>query len=181
VGFGVDDFAEMANWYQAKNVKVLLDANGVPLDGTSGFAMMPNLNEFAQLIGRDLEELEADLGLVAQEAREEVGRNGNIQVMIVTLGPRGAILATKKSAFQIVPPRIEPSRIKSTIMAGDAFMAGFAYAYFHPASAYRENLLEAVRFAVATGTAKVLLPFNQLPGIAQINAILSQVEVKEFR
>ena len=52
-----------------------------------------------------------------------------VKIVVITLGKRGAIIATSQSRLRI--PAVEVAEIKDLNGAGDGFVAGFLYGYTH--------------------------------------------------
>src|SRR6185436_8345599 len=70
--------------------------------------------------------------------------------VVVTLGRRGAVVATASRVAQLVPPDIHGIY---PVGSGDAFLAGMAVAL-----ARGDDLVEAARLGLAAGTANALVP-----------------------
>jgi len=62
----------------------------------------PNLGELCSLVGRE----ELNLKLVDDTAKEIIDK-GACEVIVVSMGPAGALLVTKELALQIMPPRLK--------------------------------------------------------------------------
>ena len=114
-------YAMLIELAREKGVPAVLDTRDQPLEeGVRAKPMMlkPNLEELQQLCG---EELSVPDG-VLQAARELV-RSG-IEVVFVTLGPKGAIVTTDKNGDWLAePPGIE---VVNSVGSGDAAVGGFA-------------------------------------------------------
>jgi len=156
---------------EAKNsgVRTILDASGQWLvDGIKAkpYLIKPNVYEAEALVVRELstEEaiIEAALNLV------EMG----IEIVVISRGKDGIIVATKGSLFKAVPPLV---KVRSAVGAGDCTIAGLALKL-----AYGEPLIEACRLAVAMGAACVLTPGTELCHRADVERLLPQVKVWEI-
>jgi tagatose 6-phosphate kinase len=66
-------------------------------------------------------------------------------VVLIKLGPRGALAVSKDAAWRASPPKVEA---KNTVGAGDAFNAGFL-------AREAQGVEKALAFAVACGSAQV--------------------------
>ncbi len=149
-GVAADAYARIAS--RAGSTKVLVDTSGPALKAALGsglFLIKPNLRELASLVGRDIETedhlVRAARGLVSQGAAE---------IVLVSLGAAGALLATERGATRILAPTVRPA---SKIGAGDSMVAGFAL------SLARGWTIEAAgRYAVAAGAAAVMTPGTEL-------------------
>ena len=83
---------------------------------------------------------------------------------------RGAIGSAPTGVFEALPPRIDSL---CPIGAGDALVAAFVWSMDK-----KKSFPEALRWAVATGTAKAALPGLQFPTLDQARAVYKQVEVR---
>jgi ribokinase len=99
--------------------------------------LTPNQGEAKVLIGQS-----PDAAIEPETVARELLRRGVRQV-VITLGDRGALIATASSSLHI--PAIKVSA-QDTTGAGDSFNAGLAVAL-----SCGESLDDAVRFAVVTG------------------------------
>jgi ribokinase len=90
------------------------------------------------------------------------------QVVVVTLGERGALAVADEAVVQQPSFAVE---VVDTTAAGDAFVAAFARAYWP-----RQNLAAALRFACAAGALATTRPGAQpsLPSAAEVEALLSR-------
>ena len=133
------------------------------LDATP-FLIKPNEHEFQRLTG---EPPKSEAQIVAA-ARRVVARG--VQVVLVTLGPRGAVAVTAGEAFRVTTPPVE---VKSRVGAGDSTIAGLLVALEREAT-----LPEAVRYGVAAGTAAVLSEGTTLCARRDVERLLPQIRVE---
>ncbi|MFI8631799.1 1-phosphofructokinase family hexose kinase [Microbacterium sp. NPDC077663] len=113
----------------------------------------PNDEELAELVGHHLD---ADLALpeaVAAVARELVP--ASVGAALVTLGGDGAVLVTADDAWHGTTP---PTRVRSTVGAGDSSLAGYLLA--ETAGVPPE---ERLRSGIRYGSAAASLPGTQPP------------------
>jgi 6-phosphofructokinase 2 len=109
----------------------------------------PSVGELRKLTGLALE----DDAAIAEAAQAIVAR-GQAQLVAVTMGRDGALLADASGAVRLPPI---PVKASSAVGAGDSFLAGMVYALadgWGPA--------EALRFGQAAGAAAVLTPGTDL-------------------
>ena len=99
--------------------------------------LTPNQTEAKVLTGHS-----PDAAISPEEVARELIRSGVRQV-VMTLGEKGALIVTDLYSKYIPAIKV---RAADTTGAGDAFNAGLAVALGH-----KENLEDAVRFAVVTG------------------------------
>ncbi|HYD92712.1 MAG TPA: PfkB family carbohydrate kinase, partial [Flavobacterium sp.] len=81
-------------------------------------------------------------------------RNGKCEVVVVSLGARGAMLATRDIIKYVVPPTVKPD---STVGAGDSMVAGIVLSLVSG-----KTIQEAVMYGVAAGTAATMTPGTEL-------------------
>ena len=116
----------------------------------------PSQRELATLVGWQPHTSDQ----IEQAAREALER-GNVEAVVASCGPTGALLSVRNEApIWFRPPPVRPV---STIGAGDSMVAGIAASL-----ARGTDVADAVRAGVAAGTAAVLTPGTQLcdPGDA---------------
>jgi 6-phosphofructokinase 2 len=80
--------------------------------------------------------------------------SGQSEVVVVSLGAAGALLATSDKCTRIRAPSV---RTVSKIGAGDSMVGGIVLAL-----ARGESIVDAVRYGVAAGAAAVTTPGTQL-------------------
>ena len=165
-GVPVDIYSNIVLGARDYNVRTILDSTGQWLEEgikAKPYLIKPNVREAEELLKTELptEEaiVEAALNLV------EMG----IEVVVISRGKDGIIVATKREILKTVPPLL---KVRSAVGAGDCTVAGFALKL-----AKGEPLIEACRLAVAMGSAAVLTPGTELCHRADVEGLLPQVEV----
>lgn len=151
-GVGPELIEQLGEWCNMVAARLILDLPGDHLR-TSGarrpFLIKPNLRELELLVGRKLigeaEEAAAAAALV---------ETGFAEVVLVSLGPRGALLVSREGAERIVAPAV---KVRSAVGAGDAMVGGTTWALSQGCS-----LGEAARFGVAAGSATLLTSGTQV-------------------
>lgn len=154
-----------------KNEKCVLDADGEALESgikASPFLIKPNEYELERLLGKKIK----DEKTIAKEAMILCAHHG-IQVIIVSLGSRGAILVTKDYAFTLIPPRVE---VRSKVGAGDSVIGGFLVSLER-----KSSLLDAARYGVAAGTAAVITAGTKLCVRKDVDRIFKMVKIKQIK
>ncbi len=148
-------------------VKILVDTDGEPLQDTlleRPTAVTPNRSEAAALLNRSL--------ITRQHFRGAVQRicEMGADAVLLTLGGRGAIGMCGSEIVEAIPPRIEAV---CPIGAGDALNAAYVWAIEQSGS-----FTEAVRWAVAAGTASTQLPGISFASLEQAREVYERVELK---
>jgi 6-phosphofructokinase 2 len=149
-----DDFYyQMAVIAHKRNFKLIVDTSGEALVKAAGeglYLIKPNLGELAKLAGKD--HISA---LEQEEFAMQVLNEGKCKVLVVSLGPRGAMLASKESGIHyVVPPTV---KLLSAVGAGDSMVAGIVMSLLRGCP-----LEEVVRYGVAAGTAATMTPGSEL-------------------
>ena len=146
-----------ANFYQQValicrdlGARLILDTSGGGLKHlTSGvFLLKASVRELRECVGRELATESEQL-----DAAHEIIDCGRAQVVVVSLGSDGALLATPQESLRF--PAI-PMRALSGVGAGDAMVAAIAVGLSRDWS-----LSNAVRYGIATGAAMLLTPGTQ--------------------
>jgi 6-phosphofructokinase 2 len=96
-----------------------------------------------------------------------VVRSGRAEIVALTLGAEGAILATRDGAIRLASPRVET---RSAVGAGDAFLGAMMQAM-----AAGQQLPQAFALGVAAGAATAATPGSTLATREQIQALLPEV------
>jgi len=142
--------------------RLVLDTSGEPLRAACDegvFLLKPNIGELEALVGaKDLQINEVD-----DAARVLIG-DGKCEVVIVSMGPKGAILVTKDLCEHVPAP---PVQKRSTVGAGDSMVAGMTWALTQGLS-----YSEMVRWGVACGSAATMNEGTQLFLRADVERLL---------
>jgi 1-phosphofructokinase len=136
------------------SARVVVDSSGpalVEAVGAGPHLVKPNHEELAEATGREVHTL-GD----AVEAAQELRRRGAATVL-VSLGKNGALLVDADGVFH----GESPATPRSTVGAGDAFLAGFLAGGGAGISALSE--------ALAYGAAATSLPGSQMPGPSDLD------------
>jgi 1-phosphofructokinase len=148
--------------------RTILDAGGAALK--KGIAarpdlVKPNLAETEELLGIHIRS-EEDL---LQASRELLALGP--RMVVISLGKDGALAASAEKYWRGTPPSVQA---ESSIAAGDSMVGALAYAMV-------KNLApaEAIRLAVAAGTATVAMRGSNVAGRDLIDQVLPRVFVEE--
>ncbi|GAB3533326.1 6-phosphofructokinase II [Pontibacter brevis] len=150
-----DDFyLQLAQMAHRRGFKLIADTSGDALLKAAGegvYLLKPNQNEFAALVGK--EEVSA---LEQEQIAQQILDEGKCEVLVVSLGPRGAMVASKESGISyVITP---PVKQKSAVGAGDSMVGGMVMSLLKG----DKTLDEVVRFGVAAGTAATMTPGSEL-------------------
>ncbi len=148
-GVPADFYVQVAAIAREKGMKLVLDTSGQALRETiaaGGIHLAkPSLGEFEQLVGRSLKEA-GEL----EEAAMDVVRSGRVELLAVTMGHEGALLAQESGTLRL--PALKAD-VRSAVGAGDSFVAAMTLALARGAAPE-----EAFRWGIAAGTAAVQTP-----------------------
>lgn len=149
-----DDFyLRLAKMAHRRGFRLIVDTSGEALLKAAGegvYLLKPNQREFAALVGK--EEVSA---LEQEQIAQQILDEGKCEVLVVSLGPRGAMVASKDNGISyIVSPAVKQ---QSAVGAGDSMVGGMVLALMKGLS-----LDEVVRYGVAAGTAATMTPGSEL-------------------
>jgi 6-phosphofructokinase 2 len=166
-----DDFyAGVARAVKPLGVKVIVDTSGPALTSAleaGVFLIKPNLREFQELTGSPLKDRAA--WIVA--ARDLIARSA-VEVVVLTLGDRGALLVTRDQA--IFAPAV-PIQARSAVGAGDSFVGAIAWSL-----AQGHDLADAFRYGMAAGAAALLSPGTELCRAEDVMRLYPQVQAQQL-
>lgn len=152
-GLPEDCYAAVARLAASKGARLVLDTSGPALAaamaGGAVYLAKPSLGEFQALTGLTL-----DGPAAAAEAARRFVTDHDVDMLAVTLGHGGAILATEAGTRHLAPPKVP---VRSATGAGDSFLGGMVWALAEGRSAE-----DAFIVGVAAGTAAVLTPGTEL-------------------
>lgn len=148
----IDFYQKIAEIAKKIEVKMIVDTSGEALEKvlkTGVYMIKPNVGELAKLIGVERLEMEE-----VNEAAKQIIAKGGAEIVVVSLGPQGAVLVTKDN-YEFVPaPNVAK---KSTVGAGDSMVGGMVWAL-----SQNKNLKEVIRWGVACGSAATMNEGTQL-------------------
>jgi 6-phosphofructokinase 2 len=151
-GLPSDFYKQIAEITKKRNLKLIVDAYGDALKNVleaGVFMIKPNVGELAKLVGVERLEMEE-----VNQAAKQIIAKGGAEIVVVSLGPQGAVLVTK-DAYEFVPA---PNVVKrSTVGAGDSMVGGMVWAL-----SQNKTLKEVIRWGVACGSAATMNEGTQL-------------------
>lgn len=146
-GVPADFYQKVADVARGLGVRYVLDTSGEALRQTrSGvYLLKPSVRELRERTGRDLR-TEAE----QVDAAQELIRDGVCEVVVVSLGSKGAILVTREG-HEALPPIEVP--VRSAVGAGDSMVAAITLGL-----AQGMELRDAVHLGMAAGAATLMTP-----------------------
>src|SRR5216683_1955289 len=145
--------------------QVVLDTSGEALrEGVRAgpTVVKPNVDELHQLTGQSL----ADEAAVEQAARQLLG---DIQLVVISMGERGALFVDAATTLIATPPQVQ---VKSTVGAGDAMVAGLIAGQVQGVS-----LPDCARLATAFSLGTITRLGSELPAPETLQMYSDQVSI----
>lgn len=154
-------------------IKIGKKKNKIIIADTSGDALKSIIKEGLFLIKPNINELNniADIELMNQNEIIQFAQikisNKELEHLVVSLGPEGALLITINNAYKITPPAVKRM---STVGAGDSMVGGIVSSL-----ANGKNILESVQYGVASGTAATMNAGTELCHKSDVEILLKQI------
>ena len=151
-GLPAQFYAEAAAIAKKNKCRFVLDTSGKAYSGVleeGAYLLKPNINELEDLVGEkanDDKEREALLLDVLDKYK--------VEVLVLSLGSKGALLATKNRVQHYPAPKVEHV---SSIGAGDSMVAGMVYSL-----SCGEAVDKAVLYGISCGSATIKSPGTEL-------------------
>lgn len=134
------------------DARFVLDTSGDALKSAlreGVYLLKPNLGELASLVGAQ----SLELNEVEKAARELISKSF-CEIVVVSMGPKGAQLVTSDISKHIPAPVI---KVKSTVGAGDSMVGGMIWAL-----SQNKSPVEVVQYGIACGSAATMNEGTQL-------------------
>jgi 6-phosphofructokinase 2 len=162
-----DFFARLIQLANAQGVRVVLDSNGPALahalrEGV--YLFKPSLRELREFTGLALHDTDSQVA-----AARHLMTQGHAHVVAVSLGQDGALLVSHDECWQARSIEVD---VKTTIGAGDSFVAGMVWSL-----ARGDKLLTAFQYGMASGAAALLSPGTSLSQAADVHHLLPRLVV----
>jgi len=157
--FTDEQVAALAQSLAGRDVNLAVDTSGdalVAFIAAHPRLIKPNRAELAEIAGRPLDSI-ADVIDAAKGVRDL-----GVEIVLVSLGADGAVLVGPDG---VVVGESRVDRPRSTVGAGDSFLAGFLSKFSVDETAVDDALLEAL----AWGAAAACLPGSSVPGADDIH------------
>lgn len=168
---GISDniYAQIIHLMRSRGIKVFLDADGPPFrKGIEAipYAIKPNTFELERLAGRSMKHKRE----IVRYGKKLVERG--LSYVLISMAQKGMYLFSAREGLKATPPKV---KIRSTIGAGDASVAGFVWAFEQGRS-----LKDCLKMAVACGTATVLTPGTALCKKTEVHRILKRCKIEKI-
>ena len=167
-GLSSDFYQKVAEIAKKSNSKLIVDTSGDALKKaleTGAYLIKPNVGELAKLVGVERLEMEE-----VNEAAKKIIAKGGAEIVVVSLGPQGAVLVTKDDYEYVPAPNVAK---KSTVGAGDSMVGGMVWAL-----SQGKSLKEVIRWGVACGSAATMNEGTQLFKFEDANRLFEWLKNK---
>lgn len=170
-GVPSDTFGRLITLAREHGVRVVLDADGEPLklgiEAGPEF-LKPNSKECSRLLDRPINTPEDAL----KGARELCDRLARTSIVVVSLGPDGAVMACEFGTYRGYSPPVE---VHSTIGSGDSLIGGMLWALDEG-----KPIEEALRWGLACGAATAATDGSEIARKPKILELLPSARVERM-
>ena len=145
-------FKRISEVFKEKKPKIIVDTSGEALKHAlenGAYLIKPNHKELAKLLG--LEKIEPNQ---VERAAKVLIEKYRCEIVVVSMGPDGAMLFNKESTNFVAAPKVEK---KSTVGAGDSMVGGMVWALSQSLP-----LKDILKWGVACGSAATMNEGTQL-------------------
>lgn len=159
-------YEEVAAFAKKIGARFILDTSGPALRAAADeglYLLKPNLHELSALSGAEKLEMNQ-----VDDAAMQIIAQGQCEVVLVSLGPQGALLATKKGFEHIPAPQVHK---RTTVGAGDSTVAGMIWGLSEG-----KPPREAAQLAVACGSAATMGRGTELFHREDVDKLLRWIE-----
>jgi 6-phosphofructokinase 2 len=167
-GVPVDAYGQLLRWCRDNKVSAVVDASGEALRHALAVGVTlvkPSLEELRAYSGQGLYKLNEQIELV-----QSLVAQSRAQVVVLSLGRQGALLAAKDLLLQATPA---PTHVVSAVGAGDSLVAGLVSGLLQDL-----DLPSCLRLGMAVSAATIAQP----PGMAwkkeDLGTLQSQVKLQ---
>ncbi len=165
-GLPVTYYEKVAAFAKKIEARFILDTSGEALQAAADeglYLLKPNLAELSALVGVEkLEMQEVD------DAALSIIEQGKCTVVVVSMGPQGALLVTREEVKHIPAP---PVKKMSTVGAGDSMVAGMVWGLSQGQSAR-----DMAQLGVACGSAATLNQGTELFKSEDVYRLLTWIQ-----
>ena len=170
---GISDhfYAEVARLAKALGSKFVLDSSGPALasalEAGGIYFIKPSLEELEELTGESLRTED----LQVRAARKLID-SGKVELIVLSLGPQGALLITSDSALRADGLPVVPV---SSVGAGDSIVGAMVWAIERDLP-----LAQALRYGIAAATSTILNLHGEMGQMSQIESLLDQIQITQI-
>lgn len=164
-GIPENTYARLSQIARERDIKFVLDTSGPPLRKileAGAFLLKPNLKELTNLTDHPLDTREQQ-----QAALAELVEEYDIEAIVLSLGPDGAMLATAEGVKYQPAPSVEK---RNTVGAGDSMTAGLVRQLAGGAS-----FEEALAYGIACGSAAIKTAGTELLHREDVEELMQQM------
>jgi len=164
-----DIFARLATISKKRKFKLIVDTSKEALKQAARegvFMLKPNLTELGSVFGKK----ELSLDEVATAGKEIIAKKF-CEILLVSLGEKGAMLFTKDKELKVSSPRVKR---QSTVGAGDSMVAGFVLTL-----SKGKTFEDALRYSVACGTAATMNSGTELCNKKDADALFQKIVIEK--
>ena len=165
-----DIFARLATISKKKNLKLVVDTSKAALRHAAHagvYMLKPNLTELSSVLGKK----ELSLSEVTEAGKEIISRK-YCEILLISLGEKGAMLFTNNKELKVSPPKVEK---KSTVGAGDSMVAGFVLSL-----SQGKTFEDALKYGVACGTAATMNPGTELCNKKDADTLFQKILIEKI-
>jgi 1-phosphofructokinase len=163
-------YATIIDLLKARGISIALDTSHEALHKgilAGPTLVKPNIDELQQLVGHPL----ADEAAIEQAARQVLDYGS--QLVVISMGEKGAMFVNRESAFIATPPSVP---VKSTVGAGDAMVTGLIVGHIQGLS-----LPDCARLATAFSMGAITRTDFHLPAAETLQAYAQQVTIRTYQ
>jgi 6-phosphofructokinase 2 len=160
-GVPTDFYARVARLAHQHDARSIVDTSGEALEAALAegvYLVKPSRRELSELVDRELTSEQSEV-----DAASELVARGSAELVGLTLGKAGAVLASASGVIRLPVPEVH---VQSVVGAGDAFLGAFVWRL----SQGRDSE-SAFRSAVAAGSATAAKPATDLCALADVEAL----------
>ncbi len=168
-GVPEDFYRRVADLAQDMSAKLVLDTSGPALRAVVNwqnngmvYLLKPNMRELSQFAGKELEDEDDQ-----EAAVTALIDSGQCEIVVVSLGGGGALLATQAGIARFRAPSVP---IRSKVGAGDSMVGAMVYHL-----ALGDPVDQAVRYGVAAGSAAVATSGTDLCHKDDVERLYAQI------
>lgn len=159
-------YASLSRIMKDKGAKLVLDTSGDALKQAMNegiYLLKPNLKELSELVGNELRNITEQ-----EDAAMKIIKQGRIEILAVSLGASGAMIASKEGVINVAAPSVAK---KSTVGAGDSMVAGMVLSLSRG-----HSLEDTIKYGVASGTAATMNSGTELCKLEDVETLYKWID-----